>query len=133
MNLQTLLTLQTLRIILGVLGLVPIFIGLSGIYTGLDSLVPGAEITSVADGQYRYLSAIYFGFGCILIWIQFRLEQEEQLFRILMAIVFIAGLGRVAAMVAQGMPGFSVILATAFELVVPPILIFWHYKVVQKQ
>lgn len=123
---------KLLRIVVGVLGLVPIYIGVTGMFSGLEGLVPGATINARVDGQYRYLSAIYLGFGCLLIWIQFRLEQEIELFRILMAMVFVAGLGRVIAIIAYGLPELSIILATAFELIFPPIFVFWHNKVVGK-
>ena len=82
---------KTLRIVIGILGLVPIAIGATGIISGLAYLLPDAQISTGADGQYRYLSAIYLGFGCLLIWTQFRIEHEVPLFRILMAIVFVAG------------------------------------------
>ncbi len=121
---------KLLRIVIGVLGLVPIYIGVTGMFSGLEGLVPGAQINAKVDGQYRYLAAIYLGFGCLLIWIQFRFEQEIELFRILMAMVFVAGIGRALAIVAYGLPELPALLATVFELVFPPILAFWHSKVV---
>ena len=121
---------KLLRIAIGVLGLVPIYIGVTGMFSGLEGLVPGVQINAKVDGQYRYLAAIYLGFGCLLIWIQFRFEQEIELFRILMAMVFVAGIGRALAIVAYGMPELPAVLATVFELVFPPILALWHSKVI---
>ena len=121
---------KLLRIVIGLLGLVPIYIGINGMYSGLEGLVPGAAIDARVDGQYRYLAAIYLGFGCLLIWIQSRFEQEIGLFRILMAMVFIAGVARAIAFFTYGIPELSVILATAFELIFPPLFVLWHNKVV---
>ena len=121
------------RIVLGVLGLVPIYIGVTGMIFGLELLVPGAEINARVDGQYRYLSAIYLGFGCLLIWIQFRLKQERELFRILMAMVFVAGIGRVIGIVNYGIPELPIILATAFELIFPPFFLWWHNWILREQ
>ncbi len=123
--------LKHIRIVCAVLGLVPIFIGLRGMLFGLEHLIPGAEISAGPDGQYRYLSAIYLGFGFLILWIQFRLDTEIQLFRILISIVFVAGLARAAAIVVYGLPDASLLLATAFELVFPPILIIWHGKIIK--
>ena len=122
------MNLKLLRILIGVLGLVPIYIGITGMLSGLEGLVPGAAIDASNDGQYRYLSGIYLGFGCLLIWIQFRLEQEIELFRILMMMVFVAGLGRTIAIVIYDLPELPTILATVFELIAPPLLMVWHYK-----
>ena len=92
--------LKTLRIVIGILGLVPIVIGATGVVSGLENLLPEAQISTGADGQYRYLSAVYLGFGCLLIWTQFRIEREVALFRILMAIVFVAGVARGVSILA---------------------------------
>ena len=123
---------KTLRIVIGILGLVPIAIGATGIISGLAYLLPDAQISTGADGQYRYLSAIYLGFGCLLIWTQFRIEHEVALFRILMAIVFVAGAARAASILALGAAGFPMLIATAFELVAPPFFVFWHAKVIAR-
>lgn len=123
--------IKYIRIVCGVLGLVPIFIGMRGMFFGLEYLIPGADITSGPDGQYRYFSAIYLGFGGLILWIQSRLDTEVQLFRILISMVFVAGVARAAAFFVYGLPETSIILATAFELVFPPVLIMWHGMVVK--
>ena len=46
------MNLTLLRIILGVLGLVPIFIGMTGMFSGLERLVSGCEFSPDSDGQY---------------------------------------------------------------------------------
>lgn len=124
------LTLKNLRILLGVVGLVPIFLGTMGILSGLERLLPDADFSSAADGQYRYLSAIYLGFGCMIIWIQSRLESEVVLFRIMMAMVFVAGIARALPLFEQDLPGFRILVALAFELVAPPLLVIWHNKAI---
>jgi hypothetical protein len=120
------MNLMRLRILLGVLGLVPIFIGVSGIFSGLERLVSGCEFSSDSDGQYRYLSAIYLGFGGLILWIQSRLESEVQLFRILMTMVFVAGVARAIPIVALGFPRIPVLIALLFELIFPPFVLVWH-------
>ena len=37
------------------------------IFSGLERLVSGCEFSSDSDGQYRYLSAIYLGFGGLIL------------------------------------------------------------------
>jgi Domain of unknown function (DUF4345) len=120
------MNLMRLRILLGVLGLVPIFIGMTGIFSGLERLVSGCEFSSDSDGQYRYLSAIYLGFGGLILWIQSRLESEVQLFRTLMTMVFVAGVARAIPIVALGFPRIPVLIALVFELIFPPFVLFWH-------
>lgn len=124
--------LKALRIVIGILGLVPIVIGATGIISGLPYLLPDAQISTGADGQYRYLSAIYLGFGCLLIWTQFRIEHEVVLFRILMATVFVAGVARAVSILALGAAGSSMLIATSFELVAPLLFLFWHAKVIPR-
>ncbi|MDQ3776587.1 MAG: DUF4345 domain-containing protein [Pseudomonadota bacterium] len=120
------MNLVRLRILLGVLGLVPIVIGIGGIASGLERLVPDGQFSSDSDGQYRYLSAIYLGFGGLILWIQSRLESEVQLFRILMTMVFVAGVARAIPIVALGFPRIPVLIALVFELIFPPFVLIWH-------
>ena len=120
------MNLMRLRILLGIFGLVPIFIGMTGISSGLERLVSGCEFSSDSDGQYRYLSAIYLGFGGLILWIQSRLESEVQLFRILMTMVFVAGVARAIPIVALGFPRILVLIALLFELIFPPFVLVWH-------
>jgi hypothetical protein len=120
------MSLTALRIILGGLGLVPIFIGVTGMFSGLERLVPDCEFSSDSDGQYRYLSAIYLGFGVLILWIQSRLASEVQLFRILIAMVFVAGVARALPLLTLGLPRTPVLIALAFELVFPPVVVYWH-------
>jgi hypothetical protein len=120
------MNLTRLRLILGVLGLVPIFIGGTGMFSGLERLVPGGEFSPDSDGQYRYLSAIYLGFGVLIIWIQSRLASQVALFRILMAMVFVAGVARALSLVTLGFPRIPVLVALVFELVFPFVVVYWH-------
>src|SRR5687768_2752991 len=127
------MNLTLLRIILGVLGLVPIFIGATGMFSGLERLVPGCEFSSDSDGQYRYLSAIYLGFGVLILWIQSRLASQVPLFRILLAMVFVAGVARALPLVALGLPRIPVLIALVFELVFPPVVVYWHAMAVKAE
>ncbi|MGH9198290.1 MAG: DUF4345 domain-containing protein [Acidimicrobiia bacterium] len=127
------MNLMRLRILLGVLGLVPIVIGIGGIAAGLERLVPDCQFSSDSDGQYRYLSAIYLGFGGLILWIQSRLESEVQLFRILMTMVFVAGVARAIPIVALGFPRIPVLIALIFELIFPPFVLIWHAMALKAQ
>jgi len=127
------MNLMRLRILLGGLGLVPIVIGLTGIFSGLERLVTDCQFSSDSDGQYRYLSAIYLGFGALIIWIQSRLLIEAQLFRMLMAMVFVAGVARAIPSIAVGLPRIPVLIALIFELIFPPFVLIWHSMVLKAE
>jgi hypothetical protein len=98
----------------------------TGMFSGLERLVPGCEFSPDSDGQYRYLSAIYLGFGVLILWIQSRLASEVPLFRILIAMVFVAGIARALPLVTLGFPRIPVLIALVFELVFPPVVFYWH-------
>ena len=61
------MNLTLLRIILGVLGLVPIVIGATGMFSGLERLYPVAKSPQTRTVNTRYLSAIYLGFGVLIL------------------------------------------------------------------
>jgi hypothetical protein len=62
----------------------------------------------------------------LILWIQSRLESEVQLFRILMTMVFVAGVARAIPIVALGFPRIPVLIALVFELIFPPFVLIWH-------
>jgi hypothetical protein len=62
----------------------------------------------------------------LILWIQSRLASQVPLFRILLAMVFVAGVARALPLATLGLPRIPVLIALAFELVFPPVVAYWH-------
>jgi hypothetical protein len=55
------------------------------------------------------------------------------MFRILLAMVFVAGVARALPLVTLGLPRTPVLIALIFELVFPPIVVYWHAMAVKAE
>ena len=80
----------------------------------------------VLNSQIAFWGAIWFGFGLVLWHVSADLRQKAELFRLLMAILILGGLGRVYALARFGWPGPILIGALLLELIGPPLLLLWH-------
>jgi hypothetical protein len=124
---------QTLQIVLGVLGLIPILTGGLDLIVGANALnLVGAAISPqvlenvVLDSQIRFLGSIWFGLGIVLYWLLPQIEKQTTLFRLLLGIIFLGGIGRLISAFLIGVPPIELIAATGLELIGMPLLILWQ-------
>ena len=60
---------RAFQIVVGILGLIPIYYGALGMITGAAGLMPAEAVTPAIDSQYRFLSAVYLGLGGMIMWL----------------------------------------------------------------
>src|SRR5579863_990644 len=104
--------------------LVPIVGGGIGVFHGLAMLGTGTASAS-ADSHFRYLSGLLLGIGLGFLSTVPNIEARSGRFRLLAAIVFLGGLGRLLSLVLTGAPAASAFFALTMELGVTPALAVW--------
>jgi len=114
-----------LRVTLAVLGLLPLAFGTLGLLYGVHLYIPAEAATPKLDSQFRFMSALDVGLACIAWWFVVHIERHASFFRLVCLVVFLGGIGRVAAWISTGSPGPAFALVTAIELLVP-LLIPWQ-------
>jgi len=77
-------------------------------------------------GQVKFLGAIWFGYGLPLWRASADPRANARLFRLLLGILFLSGIGRAAAAVQFGRPGRLFTGAMVLELVGAPLMLRWH-------
>lgn len=113
---------RAFQICLAAAACVPVSVGMWGVLSGFGA--PGL----FADSQYRYLSAILFGFG-ICFWLMIpAIETHRWPFRMLCALVVLGGLARAATGIGAGF-GKEALLALVMELAVTPALFLWRERI----
>jgi Domain of unknown function (DUF4345) len=124
---------KVLQIVLGILGLIPILTGGLDLIVGASALnLAGASIAPevldnvVLDSQIRFLGSIWLGIGIVLYWILPAIEKQTILFRLLLGIIFLGGIGRLTSVFLVGVPPIELIAATGLELIGMPLLIVWQ-------
>jgi hypothetical protein len=80
---------------------------------------------AVLNNQIAFWGAIWFGFGVSLWWASRAPLRRAAATRILLWVLFLAGLARAYACVRWGYPGPVMVGAMAIELVLAPVLLVW--------
>jgi len=113
--------LRTLQAMVLGFGTIPVAAGLGGVILG-PSMV-GGDVGSVGlDSHFRYLSGLLLAIGLAYWSLVPGLERHGAGFRLLTALVFVGGLGRLVGVVVHGWPPAPMLGALIMELVVTPAL-----------
>ena len=113
--------LRTLQVLVIGCALVPVVAGAAGVLLGPS--MAGDTAGSVGlDSHFRYLSGLLLAVGLAYWSLVPGLERHAASFRLLTALVFAGGLGRLVGVVAHGLPPAPMLGGLAMELVVTPTL-----------
>ncbi|HEY7382125.1 MAG TPA: DUF4345 domain-containing protein [Beijerinckiaceae bacterium] len=112
------------------LAIIPVAAGLYGVLFGPALTVDRA--TAWADSHYRQMSGLLFGAGLCLLSTVPAIEQRTGRFRLLVLLIFIAGIGRLIGFFLTGIASFSVVVGLTLELFVAPILALWQTRVANR-
>jgi len=116
---------RALQVTIAVLGLLPLAFGTLGLFTGVTMYIPLEAATPKLDSQFRFMSGWDVGLALVAWWFIPNIERHTGLFKLVCLVVFLGGLGRVAAWLVSGPPGVAFGAVTAVELLVP-VLIPWQ-------
>jgi len=116
-----------LRIVLAVLGLLPLAVGTLGLVSGVGMYIPAEAATPKLDSQFRFMSAWDIGLALVAWWFAAHIEQHSGLFRLVCLAVFLGGIGRLAAWYSTGWPGAAFATVMVIELLVPALIPWQSY------
>ncbi len=121
---------RALQIAVALGGIVPVSAGMAGIILGPSF---AGESTAISlDSHFRYLSGLLLGIG-LAFWSTIpAIESNGHTFRLLTAIVFIGGAGRLYGVALNGLPGPTMIFGLGMELLVTPLLCIWQAQLARK-
>ena len=119
---------RALQIAIAIAGCVPVGAGLAGVLTGAAMAdLPAAP--APLDLHFRYLSGLLLGIGLVFWTLIPGIERHTRVVRVLTAIVFIGGLGRLLGDILHGFPSGPMTWALGMELVVTPLLCLWQAQI----
>lgn len=103
---------------------------------GTDALlgahVPiGALKDPALDSQNRFYGTVFMAYGPLLFLCATDIRAYASLFKILAWFLILAGIGRVISEVFCGMPSAFIVALLVIEVVVIPILLVWHARVLR--
>jgi hypothetical protein len=132
--------MRAFKIVVFVLALIPIVTGPLDIALGLEAphllgaaLSPEDLRDPVLDSEIRFFGAFWFGVGPLILLCLWDLPRYAPMLRGLLAIVFLAGVGRTYSMAHLGLPSTAigkifVVCATLSQVVGMPLLLIWLFR-----
>lgn len=123
---------RALQLVNALLGLATAALALMTLLWGSESPVyAAAEIPRVAalDSNLRFFGGMGLGLGLGLLWITPTIERRTAVFRLIWLCALLGGFGRVVSMAIVGRPPLPMILFTAIEIPLVPVLLWWQSRV----
>ncbi|KAF4944778.1 hypothetical protein FGADI_12458 [Fusarium gaditjirri] len=110
------------------------FTGTFDMITGHKLVIPESErallptrTLAFVDNQLRFLGAIWSGYGMILWWASSNLQERKIPLALLGIAMVLAGIGRLTSGLSLGWTPSWLKIATAVELVVPPLVYLFGF------
>lgn len=119
-----------LRVVLVILSLIPITTGLLAIIVGTTGLPEQSNVSATVDSEYRFVNVFWLAAGVALLWSTFDMTERRAVTRVMLALAALGGLVRMWSVIAAGWPHPFFIATIALELVVVPLVLWWHTVVV---
>lgn len=113
------------RILTGLLALIGLVTGLKTVFGGIESIAASPFL----DNSHRFLAGIWLGVGMGLAYCTLRWSAKDTpvLLRALMLTIFVGGVARAIGLIHYA-PETRIVVATAIELIVPPIVVWMQSR-----
>lgn len=115
---------QLLRGVLTLIGFVAILTGIFVVLTGSSGQVDGTQAAPSVESELRFFAAFWIAYGAAALYVAPRAAREIHAVRALAAFLFLGGVARGIAWIADGRPHALFIVLLAFELLLPPLTLF---------
>ncbi len=119
------------RIFVVLTALISLFLGGTGVLFGAAEHSGGADVAAALDSQYRYLAAVYFAVGAMILWSAGDVKGRAALFRFAMLGWFLGGLARGMSWMTVGEPAEWQVSGMIIELVVPIVMLLWQARLLR--
>lgn len=111
--------------------MVPIAAGVAGIMRGTAFVGDHGATNQDLQSHFAYLSGLLLGIGLAFVISVFAQRRSPGLFSALALIVIVGGVARLfTALRGGGLPSTAHQFALVMELVVVPLLLLWHRRLV---
>lgn len=117
--------------IMGILTIIPLVFGVLNFWIGAEMHLPAEHVNPNVDSHVRFQFTWFFGLAALFWYMIPRIEDHTTLFRIIVAVMFLGGLGRLLSMVQVGVPDAPIVAAMVLELLMP-VLIPWQSAVARR-
>lgn len=119
---------RSLIVVLAVLGVVPVATSLLAIIGGPAAAPGGGPTTASVDSEYRFVNTFWLAAGLILWWTLRKPAARAAVTRVVLGLAAIGGFARLISVLVVGWPHPVFIATIGLELLVVPLVIWWHWR-----
>jgi hypothetical protein len=115
---------------LAIVGLVAILFGVTGVFFGTS--LSGVTLGVTMEGYVRFIKGVLIAAGLIYWSAIPRLEARGERIGVVSFLLVFGAAGRLLAVVGHGFPTVGLMVSLIGELVVVPLLWWWHRSYVRR-
>jgi hypothetical protein len=112
-------------------GVIVIGISLAHFAIGPQAIVGGAAVNPTMAGEDRFFAGMFLCSGVALLWCARDVQHKRVYINLLAAAFFVGGLGRLLAVLLEGVPHPFYVAMLALELVLPPLMVLVAKRVAE--
>ena len=120
-----------LRAVLTLIGITAIVTAAFVILTGSSGQVDGSQAAPSVESELRFFAAFWLAYGAAALYVAPRAAREIHAVRALALFLFLGGVARGIAWIADGRPHALFIVLLAFELLLPPFILLLQRAILE--
>lgn len=114
---------QTFQAFLTLFGAIVIAISVAHFAIGPQAIIGGTAVNPTMAGEDRFFAGLLLCSGLALVWCARDVQRKRVYINLLAVVFFVGGLGRLLAVLIDGMPHPFYIAMLALELGLPPAMV----------
>lgn len=114
---------QTFQAFLALFGAIVIAISVAHFAIGPQAIIGGTAVNPTMAGEDRFFAGLLLCSGLALVWCARDVQRKRVYINLLAVVFFVGGLGRLLAVLIDGMPHPFYIAMLALELGLPPVMV----------
>jgi Domain of unknown function (DUF4345) len=123
---------RLLRGLLTLIGLTATLTGIFAVLTGSSGQADGAQATPSVESELRFFAAFWIAYGAAALYVAPRVAREIHAVRALAVFLFLGGVARGIAWIADGRPQALFIVLLALELLLPPAILLLQRSMLEE-
>jgi len=108
---------------LALFGVIVIAISLAHMAIGPRAIIGSVPVNPTMAGEDRFFAGLFGCLGVALLWCSRDVQRKRGYVNLLAAVFFVGGMGRLLAVVLDGVPHPFYVAMLVLELAVPPLMV----------
>jgi hypothetical protein len=121
---------RLLQIALGIIGVVAITFGLTGVLFGTS--LSGVRLGVTMEGYVRFIKGVLIAVGLIYWSAIPQIEKRSERISTVTFILMFGAAARLMAVIGHGFPTVGLVISLIGELVIVPLIWLWHRHLVRR-